>query len=213
MTTGNTQAVVDKTNAPATPSAAESTARTDGDNLDALLAEFDQGTQQAASPSPQPATTAAPQNGASQISREEFDALRMEIAAGRHEKEQSAIKETCANIRGDISPELYDDAMVEGWLTAQSRQNPKIVEAWQRRASNPNAWAGIEKELNTRLKAKLAKMPDANLTADRDAVTAAVKGASSSTKVSTEPAPKLGRMSNAEYRRHVIDNYGFDPGV
>jgi hypothetical protein len=48
-------------------------------------------------------------------------------------------------------------------------------------------------------------------TETRAAVAAAVRGAGG--KVQTEPMPKLGGLSQAEYRNYVKSNYGFDPDL
>jgi len=50
---------------------------------------------------------------------------------------------------------------------------------------------------------------DADATADKLAVVAAIRGASA--KVAVEPPPQLGTMSNNELRKWTRDNFGFDP--
>jgi hypothetical protein len=45
---------------------------------------------------------------------------------------------------------------------------------------------------------------------DHEAVAQAVRN--SGGKIPADPPPNLGRMSNNELRRHVLDNYGYDPG-
>jgi hypothetical protein len=53
---------------------------------------------------------------------------------------------------------------------------------------------------------------DTQATEDRAVVAAAVRGASTNRAPETPP-PNYSTQNNAEYRRSVREQYGFDPGV
>lgn len=82
--------------------------------------------------------------------------------------------------------------------------------AWFGREQNPRAWQVAQTQALKALNTELKSRPDRELTADIAAVVHAMRGASG--KAPPEPSPDYGRMPAAEARKHVIDNYGFDPG-
>ena len=79
----------------------------------------------------------------------------------------------------------------------------------------PANWKFQEKRLGNQF-AKAVRdfeksRPDPDLTADAFAVAAAVRG-TANTPPPYKP-PNLKGMSNGELRKHVMDTYGYDPGV
>jgi hypothetical protein len=118
------------------------------------------------------------------------------------------VKETAADIFGDIrAPEK---AKI-GWLDQMARETPEAAAAWNARHTNPRQWGRWKNYLSRAAASEFKSQVDTVATEDREAVTAAVRGAS--TKVTPEPAPNFGNMSNSEFRKTVRDKYGFDPGV
>ena len=84
--------------------------------------------------------------------------------------------------------------------------------------SNPDAqrhvvatWHRSTNSIKREAEAKQARRIDPEAMADRPAVTAAFRGAS--TKASESQLASLGRMGNNEFREHVRNTHGFDPGV
>jgi hypothetical protein len=75
---------------------------------------------------------------------------------------------------------------------------------------NLRAWKIAQGQLRRDLYAMAKRMPDPSLTEDRDAVAAAVRGASVN-RVPEERAAFYGRMSNTDFRKDVVARYGFDP--
>lgn len=197
------QAVVDTTDTAAKPAVTDDSARNNADDLESLLAEFDQATTRPAVSPPDTKTAPQPDPVA-----ERLNALERQIQG---DKERKALDQTIKEIRGDIPEELFDDVEVEAWLDAQARRDPRLNQMWNQREVNPRQWAKVQAELAKRLQSKLDKLPDKAATEDRAAVTASLRGAS--TKVAAEPAPNYARQSNAEFRKAVLDQHGFDPGV
>lgn len=99
-------------------------------------------------------------------------------------------------VRGDISQEIYDDEMVEGWLDRRVSKNPDLRNAWVNRHANPGGFGKIVAGLRDELKGRVAKLPNQEVTADREALSAAVRGAS--TPVAEEKQENFAAMSDAE---------------
>lgn len=197
------QAVVDETRVAATPATGVDNAREDVDPLDQLLAEYDQGTKK-----PDPVTP--PENKPTPLPDDVVQTVRFlesEVRESRREKDERAISETVASIRGDVPTDVYDDDMIRGWLEVQAVKDPRLAEAFKQKNQNPRGWERVKGELRKALAKKAGSQIDRGATDDRAAMTAAIRGAS--TRASADPPPNLGRMTDAELRKHTQDNYGF----
>lgn len=200
------QAVVDDTKAPAAPVVAVDNARDDVDPLDQLLSEYDQGTRKTDTVTPpEPKQTPIPDD-----LMQEFRLLKAEVAEVRGEKNEKAVADTVKAIRGDVPEELYDDEMIGAWLDVQARKDARLITAFNQRAQNPKQWAKVQVELSKALAKKAGRQVDRGATEDREAVAAAVRGAS--TKASPDRPANYGHMPASEGRKDVIEKYGFDPG-
>ena len=198
------QAVVEEAKVPAQQGTEVETRTDDTDPLDALLAEFDQGTKPVIT-----TQTVTPKDDPEIVSK----VRNLEAIATNWQKEQDrkAISETITSIRGDVPEELFDDDMIEGWLNALAVKDTRLAVAYANREQNPRAWKKVTADLKGKLADKFGNLPDRAATVDHELVAQSVRGAS--TKVAAEPAPKLGAMSGPQLRKHVMDQYGFDPGV
>lgn len=206
MTETDTQPVVDATHTTAKPVVEGSDARNDGNDLDSLLAAFD--TQTKTTVSPAPNQPVAPDVTALAAT---VQSLQGQIAEVSNFKFRQDMDETIKDIRGDMDGEVFDNEFVESWLDAQARKDQRLQTAWLQRESNPGQFKKIRAELGKAFVKKFSKLPDKQVTEDREAVTAAVRGAS--TRAPADAPVKYGNQSNAEFRNTVKDQYGFDPGV
>jgi hypothetical protein len=200
----NQQPVVDTADAQAKPVAdATDSARKDVDDLDSLLAEFDQGTKK-------PDTVSSPDTKPTlpDALAQDVQALKSQAQEWAQEKNKRAIAETVDDIRGDVPKEVFDDEMVEAWLDAQARRDPRLAQAWLQREQNSQKWGKVKAELGRQLAKKAGSLPDRNATDDREAVAAAVRGASA--KAAVEPAPNFGAMTDAELRKYNREHFGFE---
>lgn len=199
-----TQTVVDDTKTTAQPVVAADSARNDGDDLDALLAQFNQQTTLArtepASPAPQP-----------QTSQQQPTVDPNRLAAIENRLFQEDLNKAVANIMGDLK---IPTRVAKGWIDQMANEDPRIQRAFAERHTNPQAWERVEKGLSREFAKEMKALTDIdpNATEDRAAVAAAVRGASTQRAPET-PAPNYSQQSNAEYRRSVREQYGFDPGV
>ena len=191
--TTTTQTVVETTPAPATPGATEAGARTE-DDLDTLLAAFDDQGKPSSSASAKPEPKAEPGN---------TEKSPPAVADGALAEVQQFIfrqdmDKTIKSVRGDLDPEHFDDEFVEAWMDAQARRDPRLSNAWRDRRANPKGFQKVVDGLGRTFAKKYGKMPDKGATEDRDAVTAAVRGAS--TRAPEGKAPDLGKMTEGEFQ-------------
>jgi hypothetical protein len=144
--------------------------------------------------------------------REALDNERNQLIQQREQERYEAdLKTAVTEIRGDLNPEFFDDHLVTAWLDAAARENPRLQYVFVNRADNPGAWTVAKNQLAKDFQAKFSRMPDPEVTADRNAVTAAIRAASGPAQ--REPPPNYSRQTNAEYRAQILQEFGYDPGV
>lgn len=219
----NTQTVAKETDVQAPPATEETSARPD-DDLENLLAQYDSG---------QPKTETAPavDAGSSTVKPEQtpktdsqesvilqkLNAMEAERTAER-ETERTAeaekqfkidMADTVEKVRGDLDADFWGPALVEGWIDSMAKQDSRLATAWAERHQNPQHFDRVVATLGRKFHEKFSKLPDKQATEDKEAVTAAVQGAST-TAPEKKPTSYNG-MSDAEFRKSVRDEYGFEP--
>ena len=201
-----TQTAVDTTKTPAEPGVAADGARTDGDDLDELLSKFDSDTTR---PTPEPAKP-EPTGEASDLKAvlDEVRELRTERNKETFRKDMDAMTKT---VRGNLDPEFFDDTFMEAWIDKQARDDPRLLQAFGNRHANPKQFQKVVETLGRSFNKRYSKLPDRQATEDREAVTAAVRGAS--TKAPEGKAPDYSGMNNAEFREAHKRDFGYYPPV
>lgn len=185
-----TQAVVDETKAPAQPGAEATSARTD-DDLDALLSEFDQGKPEPSEPAkPAPAAPAANDQAVAN------ETVLSEAKFIRQQRFQQDMQATVKDVRGDLPADLYDDDFVQAWIDAQATKDPRLANAWLNRSADPKKFGQVKAALGRDFAKRYGRIPDKQATEDREAVTAAVRGAS--TQAPAGKAPDYSKMTDAQ---------------
>lgn len=203
-----TQTAVDATPAPAQPGATAPDARNDGDDLDALLSEYDSSTRAPPAPaSPAPATPGAADT--------DIKALTDEVRGLRTERQKEVFRRDMdamvKDVRGDLNPELFDDRLVEAWIDGEARADPRLLQVFANRHENPKQFKKVVETLGRSFNKKWSKLPDRGATEDREAVTHAVRGAS--THAPPDKPPDFANKSNAEFRNEVKEKFGYTPNV
>lgn len=176
------------------------------DDLDALLASFDDesGEQQTATQTAQ-TTTAASQNGL----EAKVDELLQAHQASQREKEQTATREAIDTAVGwmkDVAkeaeadlPEGADD-ILEGVLQTAAMKDPRIYNAFTNRHKAPSAWKKI---VIAKAQDVVKLFPKANQDSQREKVAAAVAQSRSGQNKDQGPtAEELGQMSDREFEKH-----------
>jgi flagellar hook protein FlgE len=197
--------------------------RAGGDDLDALLKEYDAGVGgnsigngETAEPDlslPSAEETLTRMERANLYrERQQLDNERNQLVEQRAQQQyEEDLKTAVTEIRGDLNPEFFDDQMVTAWLDAAARTNPRLQYVFVNRFDAPDAWTVAKNQLAKDFQTKYSKMPDPEATADRNAVTAAIRAASGPAQ--REPPPNYSRQTNAEYRAQILQEFGYDPGV
>lgn len=187
----NTHPAATTTEAPASPGAEGTSAQTTTQtaDLDSLLNQFT--TETTATPAASPASPTQPKAEPAAVDVE----ARKELAALKFEREFKPVLE---QVRGDIPKDVLSDEELTDLIDGRAKRDPRLQNAWNNRAANPKAWSGVQKALSAEIAKKFSKLPDPNATEDREAVTAAVRGASP--KAPAEKAPNYGAMTNAEFQ-------------
>lgn len=198
----------DAAKAPAMPGATDGQdARKDGDDVDTLLNQFETSVKPAPAPTPQP----KPEQKAGTEAAPTAPAADSGIAEVRNYIFRQDMDKTIKTVRGDLDPDRFDDGLVESWLDMRARKDPRLAAAWENRHRNPQAFEKVVAGLGREFTAKYGKMLDKQATEDREAVSAAVRGAS--TKAPEGKAPDFSGMSDQQFREEHKKLYGYYPPV
>ncbi len=199
------QTAVDATTTPAVPGVtAGQDARNDGDDVDALLNQFKTAVPtETPTPQPKPEPKAAP--AATPLQTDPA------VAEVREYLRAQDMGKAVSAVRGDLDSERFDDRIVESWLNVRAREDERIANAWLQRHSNPNGFKKVLATLGREFQKQYGSSPDKQATEDREAVTAAVRGAS--TRAPEGKAPDYSGMNNAEFREQHKKDFGYYPPV
>lgn len=197
MSDSTTQAVVDDPNAAAKPAVEGADARVEGDELEAALSEFDSANQPKDGAKPTPDTKAGATDDIKALSAK-VERLEREQNEGRF---QAAIAPVIQSVRGEIPKDVMSDEEILDWMEGKAKRDERLMSAWVNRHKNPQQWGKVQAGLNRELTKKFSSQPDPNLTEDRQAVAAAVRG--TSTKAPDGKAPAYGNMSDQEFSQEA----------
>lgn len=181
------QAVVDETKTSAAPDVAVDSAR--DDDVDALISQFEKETTSTATTETKTSTQAQ-----EPAVSERLKALEQRYIEDEISKSTDRIFDGIAN----VSPRLK-----RAFLEQVVREKPTLGQAWL----DPSKRSQVERIINKEAKNEFNKQIDVEVTADVNAIAAAVKGASA--KITAEPAPDFGQMSDAELREYTRKNFKF----
>jgi hypothetical protein len=202
------------TQAPAVDNGAQ------GDELEALLAQFEQEVTKPSATATQPTQAAQPKPTEQKPNDISALTAKVQSLVERDEAREAAIRKqkidqdlmaTVKSVRGDIPETVISDLVVKGWLNAASESDPRLVDAFNNREQNPARWNQVVAQLGKKLRSEFSRLPDVAETEDREAVTAAVRGAS--TKPPPAKAPDFKSMTNQDFANDVEKKYGFRPLV
>ena len=187
------QTVTTETDVESVTSTEESGAQ---DDLDKLLADFDEETssqsEQSDQGSEQPATSLDDED------KQFLQSLKEQETERQINEEIDRMSE---HVPEDVTiPNDVLRAMVE----YKAAKNPKIAEAFMRRHQNPEVWGKVSKSLVSDIAKGFQKQPDKKSTQDREAVIAAVQSASTSSQ--EESQPDFSKMNDAQYQKWKREN-------
>lgn len=175
------------------------------DDLDSLLAEWDQ--QQ--SRQTQEASSGEQTDEGKQSKTELPEDVREVVDYVKQQREQEVAERTNKDI-ADAAEKLREGweeappaALLEGEIWKSAGKDQRFLQAFQNRHQQPDLWDRILKAKQKELKAMLEARPDSEATADRDAVTSAVRSASKAPPGPQAPTEaEIAKMSDAEFERY-----------
>lgn len=183
------QAVVETTDAGATPPVEEASAQ---DELDTLLGEF------SAEPEPTPtAESSAEANKLDEVHAMLQDNQKKEATRVTNERIADSVKMFKEAAGADIS-----DDMVETLLHGKAAKDPRFATAFMEAQSKPAAWNSVVKAMAKEYSSIVSAAPDPDATADQDAVVAAVQSASTKAPPSGDVSDnEVATMSTADFNK------------
>lgn len=157
------------------------------DDLDTLLAEYDNGVKGESKPAEKVET--------------DDDPVRIwaerKMAEDQQAEAESIKSEAVKSVKEGFDYDL-SDKLVWGFISQAANSDQRIVKAFESRKENPAAWKKAVQTLQKELKEELSL--DASATADRQSVEAAIRGASKDT--SSQEGPDLGKMSPGDFEAY-----------
>lgn len=179
-------------------------AQTD-DDLDSLLAEWDEDQKKAAEQSPSGEQTETGKTGATELPSD----VREVVDYVKEQREREITERTNQDVAAAAEKlrEGWDDAppaaLLEGEIWKSAGKDQRFLAAFQQRHQQPDKWDRILKAKQRELQAMLAGTPDQEATADRQAVASAVRSASKAPTGSEGPsADDISKMSDKEFEQY-----------
>jgi len=191
-------AVAGETEPEAKPAVEESSARDEGEDLDALLNQFDESIKEPAQSTPEPAVDNEILTKVQQ--------LEQQLSDQQFRTDMVKVVET---VRGDLDPNVFDDTTIEALIDAEARKQPKLKAAWDNRHNDPSGFNKVVSALGNELNKRFSAMPDAAATEDHEAVANAVRGASNKAPDHNAP-PDFSQMTDGEARQ-AMRKMGIEP--
>lgn len=139
---------------------------TQDETLESLLNQYDEETKEPVKPE--------------QPKQDDVTAMRDELRQIRQEREtertQSDLEAAAKKIRGGVTAFNINETI--GWLEAQAKEEPKVLDAFLKRKTAPKTWEKFVDALGPEFQKKFSATVDERVTNDREIVSAAVRGAS-----------------------------------
>jgi hypothetical protein len=187
------QAVAEDTEGQAAPVLEENSAQDTQkeDDLAELLDEF----KQASKPEQ---TQQSDDTNLVRALQQQVQELQQDRAAEVDQKDFDKV----VNAIADGSP--LPKTLVAGAVREIAIQDPNIQKAWEARFDNPRAWAKAQELIGEKFKSETENLPDPQVSQDREAVAAAVRGSSKRAPEGPEvDEAKVAAMNDAEFEAWV----------
>jgi hypothetical protein len=149
---------------------------------------------------------------AGELATQRVGELEQAIAQMQHEAWLNQERADFDKLVGEIAEGLKEfpdlpAGFVRDWLMARGQDDLKLRDAFDGRRQFPRIWARAKRDATAQLYKLASSRPNRELSEDRLAVSAAVRGASSS-HTPAEPQPDMSHMNNAQYRDYISRLYG-----
>jgi hypothetical protein len=187
------QTVTTETDVESVTSTEESGAQ---DDLDKLLADFDEETSSQSEQSDQ---------GSEQPTTSLDDEDKQFLQSLKEQETERQINEEIDRMSEHVPEDVtIPNDVLRAMVEYKAAKNPKIADAFMKRHQNPEAWGKVSKSLVSEISKGFQKQPDKKSTQDREAVIAAVQSASTSSQ--EESQPDFSKMNDAQYQKWKREN-------
>lgn len=194
------QTATENANEQAPPATEESGAQESPVDLETALSEYDErpGTTK---PEPKPKTE-------TDLRDDRLAAVELELSQRTYREDMGKVVNS---VRGDFTAGEVRDKYIDNWVNAEAQEDPRIAEAWSLRQKDPARFHRVVKGLGQKFALEHANLSnrDEKATGDREAVAAAVQGASK--QAPEGKAPNYAQMNDNEFREQVKKDHGFTP--
>lgn len=164
-------------------------------DLDSILQQYDAEASKAETTAqPTPETATIPDLKAINARINEFE---NRVAMEDYKKDMG---EFVKKVRGELDSDIFDDVMIEAFVDAQARKDPRLTKAWLNRKTDPKSIEKIAKAMNKSFSDKFSRLTDRKITEDTEAVVAAVRGASTKTPGQDKPVD-FKKLSDREFNK------------
>lgn len=171
-----------------------------GDDLDTLMSEFD--SQTTTTPqAPEPSQGAQQPTGL-----DEAVAFIHELKAKQAQEDlNKGLGDAVQAIKTEVG-DAHSDQVVEGLLHVFAKENPGVVKAFEERGKNPANWDRTVKALLPKVQEALGGRVDRNVSQDREAISAAVRGATTiAPETQAVTAEQIVNMDDKEFGKLLKD--------
>ena len=160
------------------------------DDLDTLLSQFDQETNQTTD------ETSAKGEQPDETTKR-LQQLEERVAEDEYRKD---ITNVIQEVRGGLPEEVLDDTMIEGWLDAAARKDTRLRNAWLARKQKPEDFDKVKQSLAKDFQKKFGPYFQDS---DKEAVASAVRSASKAPQQDEGPSEQqIAKMSDKEYQQY-----------
>lgn len=176
-----------------------------GDDFDALLAEYNEGVnkQQQTSTPAAPAQKVEPAQGGDLTLEKRLEMLERQNLA---RQEQDLLMETSEAVNKAVSalkpaiadlPVKISDKVIRGYLAETAQEDPRFMTAFESRDRDPAKWDRVVAALGRKMRAEFGDATDTAATETRAAVSAAVRA--SATRAAEPETKNWATMSNKDF--------------
>lgn len=144
------------------------------------------------------ATKAAESQAVQQTLQKTLGQLTEMQQAAHREREEADIKKAVAFLKEGV-PEADDD-MLEVYLGSKARKDNRLIQVWQNRGKNPQAWDAALKAIRNEAVGKFAVKTDPQLAENQRAMKTAQQAMATPQKQETIDE-KLGKLKGQEWDR------------
>lgn len=108
-----------------------------------------------------------------------------------------AVEEISSSIEANVPK-----SALRGMLNDMAVTDPRLRKAFENRHSDSATWNKVLKAASKKIQKEFSGLPDKGLTDDRDAVSAAIQGASKT--IVDDEAPNFKKMTDAEFEEYKL---------